>query len=230
MNMISLWNSVGPHSCQFDALQPECPSFLFLPLAPISAKEIADNGALVQKGSVLSLVLDFLREIAQKALEVSDENDMYQTLKRTFRLFHQLSQTDKQTFTLAQELSNLWAHKEGKGHNGNNPNLEVLKLIHFMAQESPPSDFLEAFHKWTTNHDWPEDTVAILQRVLKRGTKVALSAELSGSLLRLRRARQRMKLGAEGVFSNRSNFPSENLDPEPTVWGMMSKGLIAIDK
>lgn len=197
------------------------------------ANEVANNTALARKEDVLGVVLNFLREIAQSALDKTDAHIRFRTLKRTLRLFHQLSQSsDAQVFSFAEELNTLWKRKEEQCSAGNKQSAEVLELIHFMAREAPPSDFLEAFYTWTATHEWHQDTVAVLQSVLKRGTRVALNTELSGSLLRLRRARQRIKSGPQGGGRSfwQTTYHSEKMLSEPTVWSLVSQGLVAIDK
>ena len=177
-------------------------------------------------------VHDFLREIGLSALKQSDQEYMFRTLKRVLRLFHHFSQSERQLFSFSKELNTLLNHKEEECGGGNRRHEKVLELIHFMAQEAPPSVFLEAFQTWTSTHEWPEDTVKVLQMVLKRGTRAALTSELSGSLLRLRRARQRMKSGFDGAESTyrQKRSPSTKDMQASTVWKLMSQGLVAIEK
>jgi len=85
---------------------------------------------------------------------------------------------------------------------------------------------LQAFSLWTASHDELPDTVHVLQLVLRKGAKQALKSELSGALLRLRRARQH----ANYSFQDKFGSSGKNSTPEETIWSLLSKGKVAIDK
>ena len=154
------------------------------------------------------------------------------TLKRVIRLFHHLSvacpTSDKHPISVPVELHALLEYKEScSGVAGKGLSREVLDLIHFLAKEALPSDFLRAFSMWTAAHNELSDTVHVLQSVLKRGARRALNTELAGSLLRLRRARKRMN---SSYIKPETDDEDGRTMQEQTIWSLMSKGLVAIDK
>ena len=195
------------------------------------ANEIVSHPVLSQDEDTAKLVLSYTRDITHRALDKNDEHGMLLTLKRVVRLLQQMSAAPKhELLSFADELHSIWAYKEQKRGDTDDDG-EVRSLINFMAQEAPPSDFLEAINKWTAEHKRQEDTIGVLQAVLKRGTRLALNSELSGSLLRLRRARQRME--ASSAFGSILSTPRDKQDSpfeEPTVWNLLSTGALAIDK
>lgn len=189
------------------------------------ANEIVVCSSLSQQASTLELALDFLRAIAADALDKGDQNETFRTLKRVVRLLQQVSQTSNLQVSVSEELHAVLAYKESQ--RGSSQHL--LELIHFLAKEAPPDEFLQAFNTWTSSHDRPLYTVAVLQAVLQRGTKVALNAELSGSLLRLQRARQRMKSNVSVPPPHKTRSTEPKFEGS-TVWSLMSEGLVSIDK
>ena len=127
------------------------------------------------------------------------------------------------------ELHSLLGYKAGSSAASSS---DVLELINFFAKEAAPSDFLQAFSKWTSDHEMLSDSIHVLQTVLRKGARFALNTELSGSLLRLRRARRHhLDNSIRHVpESHNKHEPSEHGPGEQTLWSMMSKGLVVIDK
>lgn len=186
------------------------------------------------------LLLKYLREIASDAINQRDlerQNAMFRSLKRVIRLFSQMASLSRgdgaQSVSVPDELLALIEYKDTcSGGSRNRINREVLDLIYFLGKEAAPNDFLKAFSTWTAKHDALADTVHVLQSVLMRGSRLALNTELSGSLLRLRRARQRMNMShmegglIEAVTKSGNNVTGAG----QTIWSLMSNGLVVIDK
>ena len=198
-------------------------------LSFVVAGEIVESPSLSSDGSVLSLLLRFLREITQSALDTGDQ-EMLRTLKRFVRLLHEMSVVARSIkengLNVADELRLLLEYKERKCKSKR----EILDLVHFLANEANPTDLLEALSEWTGFHELQFDTLTVLQGVLECGTRCALNSELSGSLLRLRKARRLMEnhrpIGAQPAEMRDSMVLTE----EPTIWSLMAQGLVAIDK
>jgi hypothetical protein len=210
-----------------------CSHNLYPGLSFLTAGEIVDSRVLSSDSAVLSLLVQFLREITQRALDKGDQDNMLRTLKRSVRLLHQMSIASKSTeevvLCVPDELRRLLEYKE-RTCDSIKSKRDILDLVHFLANEADPSDFLEAFSEWSGTHELQFDTLAVLQCVLERGTRSALNSELSGSLLRLRRARRLMEtsrpIGAQPAEMRDSMVLTE----EPTIWSLMAQGLVAIDK
>lgn len=204
----------------------------FLLKTPIAVSEMLDHPEHTQSDSAFSLVLQYLRNIAHHALDSRNEdskgkNAVLRMLKRVMRLYHYMATSSSKrarvSIDVAAELRSLLEYKEGSSND-----CDMLDLIHFFAKETAPSDFLRAFSEWTSNHEMFSDTVPVLQIVLRRGARVALNRELSGSLLRLKRARQRMNSNA-GESAQQKLERDHGLGQQ-TIWSLMAKGLVAIDK
>ena len=172
------------------------------------------------------MLLQNLRIISRDALDKQSpdwEGETSSTLKRVVRLLHRLSAASmsagERLVSVPHELHSLLAYRESldttKGRSRG-----VIDLVHLLAREALPNDFLRAFSMWTASHDELSDTVHVLQAVLGRGVQRAIQTELSGSLLRLRRARQNRNKPSESsnaLVDGRSqghgtSFDATNLD------------------
>lgn len=177
------------------------------------------------------VLLQHLREISRDALDKRGpefEVEVASTLKRVIRLFHQLSRAfvsrDEQPFSVPDELVALLDYRESldttKGTG-------IFDLVNLLAREALPDDFLRAFSMWTATHDELSETIHVLQAVLGKGVRRALQTELSGSLLRLRRARETRNKSLE---SSNTLVDGKSNGQETTIWNQMSKGLVLVDK
>lgn len=203
--------------------------------------EIIDNPTLVQGISVVTFLLQNLREISRNSLDqrragMQDEVSSTSTLKRVIRLFRHLSgaflAADEHPISVPDELHALLEYQESLyATKGRGVSVEVTDLIHLLAKEALPNDFLSAFSIWTATHGELSDTVHVLQSVLTRGARRALNTELSGSLLRLRRAREnRSKSLDTGTCTPNTVAEAKRDGHEATIWNLMSKGFVTVDK
>ena len=197
--------------------------------------EVVDTPTLVQKISVVTVLLQNLREISRDSLDqrrADTQDEVSGTLKRVIRLFRHLSgsflATDECPVSVPGELHALLEYQESLNNaKGKGVSREVTDLLHLLAREALPSDFLSAFSMWSATHDELSDTVHVLQSVLTRGARRALKTELSGSLLRLRRAREHRSKSLDTA----NTVVDEKKDGhKSTIWNLMSRGLVPVDK
>jgi len=201
--------------------------------ATFLAGEIIEIPTLLR--TTTDVLLRDLRQISRHYLEIrvgEQQEASDRALKETISLFSNLrkacsAHNIEQSFSVPDELHS-WLEYKSSFYNfsGIGFGSPIFDLIEFLSKETHPSDFLQAFSLWTASHDELPDTVHVLQLVLRKGAKQALKSELSGALLRLRRARQH----ANYSFQDKFGSSGKNSTPEETIWSLLSKGKVAIDK
>jgi hypothetical protein len=193
------------------------------------AAEILDDPVLCKDESALSLVLLYSRDIGLKAVDGEtpfERGFARRTLKRILRLFRKAttgSSTEaRQSLNVPLELLKLLDHKASQS-NSNAGFAEVKRLIEFLADEAMPNHILEALVLWSKLTVTDIDIFPILQTILRRAAHAAMNSELSGSLLRLRRAR---------LFLNDSKTTTETDDDDASesIWKRMSNGMLTVAK
>lgn len=184
--------------------------------------------------------LQDLRVIFRHALSDRDSDRqtfILRTLKRVIRLFHDMatnpSSIARNAICVPDELHSMLEYKESCGvsdDDATGTHDEVLHLIEFLAKEATPNDFLKAFAMWTSTHEMRIETVHVLQTVLRKGAHISLNTELSGLLLRLRRARLRIHPDAEKRMPQYDQEEEDEGLPECSLWKSMSEGIVTIEK
>ena len=222
--------------------------FFFVLVTLSSATELLEDPAALNKSNVIVSVVSHLRQIGCAALDMAAKDEQFGDmgiLKRIIRLYNKAS-TSSSTPLAAQnvidvphELLQLLEHPHQAANDGSS-NVEApinkMSLIRFLSQQAVPTDLLEALSRWfAQNLDSHLDLYPILQTILHRGLQGSPDNELSGSLLRLRQARARLrKLQPSSVDSQIiASMKAENVclsDCRRDLWKNMSKGKLTIAK
>jgi hypothetical protein len=199
------------------------------------AGEILASRIFSSKEKAIHRVLLCLREIGTDALASAFDSEQqgagFSTLKRVLRAFHQMATSDsescRKSIVVADELHTFlqeWKKKSGPNEDGS----EMLTLIDFMISESAPGDVLWALVLWLSSNEIGPALFPRLDTLLRRGVHVSLRSELSGSLFRLKHARQAYTEG------NRPLLSSQELVEVPRttdgIWRQMSIGALSLDK
>ena len=196
--------------------------------------EILDSRKLVCNQQIPRHVLDCLRHLGLEALRLAKntttEKIGFHALKRVLLLFQRMSdniiQTCRQSIVVAEEIHTLLMEWESFLEQENRDS-QMLVLIDFLVKESSPRDVLSSLVLWSSSHDVGDLLYSRIDAFLHRGVERALRQEVSGSLLRLKHAREgltdenRVALGPVLKITTK---------PETSIWGKLSVGSLAIDK
>eukprot|EP00934_Nitzschia_sp_Nitz4_P008825 Nitzschia sp. Nitz4//scaffold57_size113557//83627//86971//NITZ4_004003-RA/size113557-augustus-gene-0.61-mRNA-1//1//CDS//3329554882//8815//frame0 len=196
--------------------------------------EIIENKRVASKLVVLRRVVECLREIGVQGLERAwkskDDPDTFHMIKRVVRAFQQMSNstfaTCRESVDVAAELLTLLQHWSELS-NPENRAQDVLLLVDFMVNESPPFDVLSTLVEWSTSHGLGPELFSHLQSLLRRGAQVSLKTELSGSMLRLKE----MRCGYTDYNKPMAKFQTAGEESDlGSLWQRMSIGTLTIDK
>jgi len=192
----------------------------------VAATEILDDPGLAKDETALSLMLSYVREIGLKAIdaEEKDRHSSTRILKRIIRVLQKAAVTPsdaaRRSVNVPLELHDWVKHRADK--DPANPQSEI-ELIGFIAQEALPADALKTMALCTESVSMDRDAFPLLQTLLRRAS---MSSELSGSLLRLRRAR--LRLNADTQVEQ-----TEDVDTRvsgQSLWKSMSNGMLTVAK
>lgn len=210
----------------------------------MTAGEILDSQSLSNDKKAVVLVLTNLRTIGKRMLE-TEESIPIRTLKRILRLFHKASTSPspvtRQVLNVPTELLQLVEHKveQQQTHNdsdslSSDSRQKVLELIGFLSEEAMPFDILQTFVLMTKSFNPEQETFSFLHGILVRGVLLSLNTELSGTLLRLKRAR--MEQTKKQTNCSETEIVSSDVDlhndgyPTESIWKQMSNGMVEVDK
>jgi hypothetical protein len=175
----------------------------------------------------LDVVLEQLRLVGFSSLDEDVENNpsAARNLRRILRHFSKSS--FRQLFDVPAEMASLVEH--GAKTLGPSKQSNVHQVVQFFADESAPSDLLAALSISYSSELFQPDLVAIVRKVVTRGS--SLENELSASLLKVKRARQRLGLIAQDRGDVDSNDVMNDAAASASgVWAGMAGGLVTIDK
>ena len=185
---------------------------------------------LLEDERALSLMLSYVREIGLKAInaEEKDRHTSTRTLKRIIRILQKAAATPSDAASrlvdVPLEMHTWLKHKADK--DPANPQSH-FELIEFLAQEALPANVLKTLSLWTEGVNMDRDAFPVLRTILQRAAHASMSSELSGSLLRLRRARLRLNADTE------VQALSEDVDDRVAgqiLWKSMSNGMLTVEK
>lgn len=204
-------------------------TFSFTPLALLrlsfTAGEIIDDSKLSKQDSSLELVLKQIRLVGLYSLDAADDESQQvaaRTLKRILRLYEKSA--FRRVVDVPGELLKFLEHRAGKRLvDITEPN--VLELIQFFAEEAIPEDVLRAMSMDKPPANFQPEIFPVLHTLLSRGA--SSGSELSASLLRIRRSRQR--LGGRLSVPSVDDSPDDDSTSQ-SIWKNMSTGMVAIGK
>lgn len=198
-------------------------------MALVAAGEILDDPILSAKDDALQLVLNHLRHVGIFALdaETFGSEGSFEILKRILRLFGKRSL--RQIVDIPSELLRFVEHRAGKKSFLLSPEQKALALVEFFADYAIPSDLLKTLALAESPACFQPELFPVLHKVLFRGASTGNA--LSTSLLRIRRARNRLNYLSTSKSNQevRPRVASDGGEKE-ILWKCMSKGLVAIEK
>ncbi|KAL7550964.1 hypothetical protein ACHAWF_014168 [Thalassiosira exigua] len=176
-------------------------------LALSLANEIVSSGRYCRQKQVLLDILQHLSTITDKAIEGNDGELNSVLLGQVIAFFNVISPCmDGQSyeFDIVAELSALLnkCFAESRNRPDYSPN-NVHACVDTISENAPPADCLEVLSRWERSSVESSSLVSALHASLFRGAREGVRSELSGSLLRIRRAREegRRPIVEDGMVS-----------------------------
>jgi hypothetical protein len=201
-----------------------------------SAGEILENAKLLSDANALSQILRRIRYIGGEALSTTSnpakETMGFQILRRVLKLFERMSTSEslicRNTIVVSDEFCTLFNEwKIRSGATGDDSKMYLM--IDFVINEcSAPEEVLRAIMVWASTNYTSEALVPRLRSLLRRGVHyAAINGELSGTLLRLKRARTTF---SELIVSSSSDENGTHTKSSYGIWERMATGDLAMDK
>lgn len=189
--------------------------------------EILDEPSYANDSETLHLLLSFLRDIAKGAVVEDSKGSIFATkqLKRIVRLYRKVRRcaNNEFVFDLPSELYQILLHLMGTLERTE----AEKRYLEFLVNEAEPGDFLQTLYLRTCSSDMKTEIIPLLRSALRRGVETSMETELSGSLLRLRKAR----LNFFETDENEGYDTTGSLEnSEDTIWKRMSQGMLSISK
>lgn len=171
--------------------------------------------------STVDLMMTSLRLVAKSDLD-SYENGQ-NSLHHIRRIIHIFSKPSfRKLVNVPKEILLLIRYKAGSATHGLMFDPKSLEFIQFLTEEVIPDDLLQALIIAETSPICRPELLPILCRVLARG--MLLGSELSASLLRIKRARQRLEQTNDSPIINNELLPTRG------IWARVADGTLAIEK
>jgi hypothetical protein len=153
----------------------------------------------------------------------------FRVLRRVLKLFEKMSTNEslvcRKSIVASDELNTIF--QDWKIQSGSSGDDEKMYLVidFVVAESSEPGDVLQALMLWASSNETGESLCPRLRSLLRRGVHyAALNGELSGTLLRLKRARTTF---TELVLSP---VDDANAKSSSGIWDRMATGDLSMDK
>ena len=212
---------------------------LILDYFPFPANEIISNSRYYQEKQILSDVLQHLGIITNKAVEGNEGEINTVLLGRVISFFNTYSscmEDQEHEFNNVAELSKLLekCYMENQ-NNSDYPSSNIDACITTISENAPPAHSLQVLSQWEHTPVEPSSLVSAIHTSLIRGAREGVRNELSGSLLRIQRARD----GRRPIVDN--HMMSWNADADESgggeeeeaggyIWESVLDGTLTIDK
>lgn len=201
------------------------------------AGEIIDDPKRATDKKALSNVLSHLRAVAKASLNTGSpgepKNMDVPRLRRIIRLFHNMAskpQPFPQSIVVSDELYSFFLYCRSSGDT-EDPTDKEMALIDLLANNAAPKYFLQMLVEWTRAFRMPSYATPFVHRTLLRGAQRGVHQELSGSLLRIKDARQHATVdGEQHAVSSSDSSVDEPLSPHGSIWSRMRVGEAVIGK
>jgi hypothetical protein len=159
----------------------------------------------------------------------SKEATGFRVLKRVLYLFEKMASSEspvcRRSIVVANELYTVFQQwKIQSGSKGNDSKM-YLVVDYVINESSAPENVLQALVLWSSSNDCGDLLFPRLKSLLRRGVHhAALKGDLSGTLLRLKHARN--------TFTELVLTPSNGSSSKSTgkIWDRMATGTLSIDK
>lgn len=192
--------------------------------------EILENRFDSVSGETVRAAIEQLKVLATNALDDFEdtESPASRKLRRSLRVYQIASSRAHKGFGIDLDVPSellRWIRHVGATKR---PRARTLQLVRFLAGEAHPEHLLEAIRAWTESSApyFERELIPVLQTVLRRAASKQVTVEFSGSLSKLRRARQQLHRYEDDA----SNEEHQNEVPEPHIWSRMSSGMIPVFK
>jgi len=165
-----------------------------LPILSYAANEIISSTRYRHNKQVLEDVLKHLRIILDVAIKGNDGELNATLLSQIITFFNVLApclEKHQYDFDIIAELTLLLEQCKTEGMENssyNSTNMDVC--ITCVSESAPPSKSLQVFSQWAHSSIESASLVTAIQTSLLRGAREGVRSELSGSLLRIKRARE----------------------------------------
>ena len=194
-----------------------------------------DNRKLLCKQEIPVRLLECLRQLGLDALRLANDTTTEKTgfheLKRVLLLFHRMSTSAtricRESIVVAEEIQCFLIEWEGI-LGSNERDSHILVLVDFVVKESTPRDVLAALVLWSSSRTVGDLMYSRIDALLQRGVERALRTEVSGSLLRLKHAREGFTDDNKVALSPSLKVATSKM--ENSIWKRLSLGSLSIDK
>ena len=174
--------------------------------------------------------LEYLRVVAEKSLNI--DNDKCQInidrMKKVSQLVEKMAGVRHSDVVVAYEVHKLLRKcSHPNGHTQKEGNLMAL-----LSNQLNPVNALDTFALWSPANESAPVIFPCLLNTLKRSTQLGVHSEISGSLLRINRERQK-RLERQKPFQSGAamNSPVVNdFMASGSLWQRMLKGTLVIEK
>ncbi len=153
----------------------------------------------------------------------NDPKSSARTLKSVLRAYRSASLSPSPNAREAVNIPNELARwVEHRGHASDDPQVATMETFRFLAANARPDDVMATARALAASSKLPPDMdiLPVLQVVLRRGLHLSDASELSGALVRLRRARTRV----QPTGSQQDAIDEVSPQPSNQIWKRMSEG------
>lgn len=186
----------------------------------LAVSEILENPSLSSLHSTVDLMVASLRIIAKFSLDANDNKSSMKYMRRVIHIFSKSS--FRKLVNVPLEILFFIRHTAGTATSSLAFDSKTLEFIQFLTEEVIPDDLLQALIIAETSPTLRPELLPILHRVLARGT--SMGSELSASLLRIKRARQKLARVIDGPKVDSETVTACG------VWAGMAEGTVTIEK
>lgn len=187
------------------------------------AGEILDDKKLSMDESALNIVFETLRSISLGAIGLQKDTviSSASSLRRVLRIYQKAEESSSPLLQGKLDVpSELLKWIEYQHATSGGMRKGSLELIQFLADEAVPADVLTAIQLRMTSCDFTVETLEILpvlRATLSRAATSSAGGELTGALLRMKHARDRL----DGNVDNSIGM---------SLWEQMSNGFLNVSK
>jgi hypothetical protein len=185
--------------------------------------EVMESPTLSSLHSTIDLIVNSIRQIAKSALDSDDnQQNFIQILRRVIHIYSK--PYFRKHIEVPKELLLLIQHKAGNVTIRWTSDGKVLTFLQFLIDEAIPDDVLKSLAIGETSPLNQPELLPLIKKILIRGA--LLGTEMSSSLLRIRRARQRL----QQPESSPTNAHNTDKIPKCGIWTSMATGVLTVEK
>jgi hypothetical protein len=192
-------------------------------------EEVLDQHAPALSKETRTMVVGHLRAIAEQSLCLDSDQINGDRLTKVAQLFEKLAGTQNSDVVIADEFYDLLQKCSAVGGNGSKKEMTLMALL---SHQVNPANALDTFALWTPSHKSAQDVLPCLYATLIQATRLGVTNEISGSLIRINHERSELEKRRRPLsVSKFIDSDEEHYFPdEDTIWRQMLKGSLLSEK